>query len=68
MMKRLLVPAVLFTMVAGGCTDMPQLGGGPTYGDTAGSVSSQNERSGNRYPEFRWPSAHDFPALINPAG
>lgn len=46
MMKRILVPAVLFAMVAGGCTDMPQLGGGPTYGDSAGSVSSQSERSG----------------------
>lgn len=46
MMTRVLVPAVLFAMVAGGCSDMPQLGGGPTYGDTAGSVASQGERSG----------------------
>jgi outer membrane lipoprotein SlyB len=46
MMTRMLIPAVLFTMVAGGCTDMPQLGSGPTYGDTTGSVASENERSG----------------------
>ena len=46
MKTRVLVPAVLFAMVAGGCTDMPQLGGGPTYGDTSGSVASQSERNG----------------------
>lgn len=46
MMTRVLIPAVLFAMVAGGCTDMPQLGGGPKYGDTTGSVASQSERSG----------------------
>jgi outer membrane lipoprotein SlyB len=46
MMTRMLIPTVLFAMVAGGCTDMPQLGGGPTYGDTTGSVASQSERNG----------------------
>lgn len=46
MKTRVLVPAVLFAMVAAGCNDMPKLGGGPTYGDTSGSVASQSERSG----------------------
>ena len=46
MKTRVLVPAVLFAMVGGGCTDMPRLGGGPTYGDTSVSVASQSERSG----------------------
>ena len=46
MMKSVLVPAILIAMVAGGCSDMPKLGGGPTYGDSSGSASSQSERSG----------------------
>lgn len=46
MKTRVLVPAVLFAMVAAGCNDMPKLGGGPTYGDSSGAVTSQSERSG----------------------
>ena len=46
MNKRMLVPAILFAMVVGGCADMPQMGGGPTYGDTSGSMASQSERNG----------------------
>ena len=46
MNTRMLVPAILFAMGVGGCADMPQLGGGPKYGDTSGSVASQSERTG----------------------
>ena len=46
MKQRILVPAILFSMVVGGCSDMPQLGGGPKYGDNSSSVSSQNARYG----------------------
>lgn len=46
MKLRTLVPAILFTMGVGGCSDMPQLGGGPKYGDTSGSVASQSDRNG----------------------
>ncbi len=46
MIKRVLVPAILIAMVAGGCSEMPKLGGGPTYGDSSGSAASQNERNG----------------------
>lgn len=45
MMKHMFVPAVLFAMVAGGCADMPQVGG-PKYGETAGSVAGQSDRNG----------------------
>ncbi|MFO7543628.1 MAG: glycine zipper 2TM domain-containing protein [Thiobacillus sp.] len=46
MKKRMLVPAILLAMGMGGCSDMPQLGGGPKYGDSSGSVASLSERSG----------------------
>ena len=46
MKTRMLVPAILLAMVVGGCSDMPQMGGGPKYGDTAGSVASQSDRNG----------------------
>lgn len=46
MKQRMLVPVILLAMGMGGCSDMPQLGGGPTYGDSSGSVASQNERNG----------------------
>ena len=46
MKQYILVPAILFSMVVGGCSDMPKLGGGPTYGDNSGSVSNQSDRSG----------------------
>jgi outer membrane lipoprotein SlyB len=46
MKQGMLVPVILLAMEMGGCSDMPQLGGGPTYGDTSGSVASQNERNG----------------------
>ncbi|NDP49190.1 MAG: glycine zipper 2TM domain-containing protein [Sulfuriferula multivorans] len=42
----ILVPAILFSMVVGGCSDMPKLGGGPTYGGNSGPVSSHNDRYG----------------------
>jgi outer membrane lipoprotein SlyB len=46
MNTRMLVPAILFAMGVGGCSDMPQLGGGPKYGDTSGSMASQSDRNG----------------------
>lgn len=46
MKQHILVPAILIAMGVGGCSDMPQLGGGPKYGDTSGAVSSQSERNG----------------------
>lgn len=46
MKQRMLVPVILLAMGMGGCSNMPQLGGGPTYGDSSGSVASQNERNG----------------------
>ncbi len=46
MNTRMLVPAILFAMGVGGCSDMPQLGGGPKYGDTSGSIASQSDRNG----------------------
>lgn len=46
MMKpRMLVAATLFAVGIGGCAEMPQVGG-PKYGDTSGSVTSQSERNG----------------------
>ncbi len=46
MNTRMLVPAILFAMVVGGCSDMPELGGGPKYGDTSGSTVNQSDRNG----------------------
>lgn len=46
MNTRMLVPAILFAMVMGGCSDMPQWGGGPKYGDTSGSIVSESDRNG----------------------
>ena len=46
MKQYILVPTSLFSMVVGGCSDMPQLGGGPKYGDSSGSGSNQNDRYG----------------------
>jgi len=46
MKQHILVPAILFSMVVGGCSDMPQMGGGPKYGDTSGPVASQSDRNG----------------------
>lgn len=46
MNTRMLVPAILLAMMVGACSDMPQLGGGPKYGDSSGSVASQSDRNG----------------------
>lgn len=46
MPTRLIIPAVLLTMAISGCADMPQLGGGPTYGEKAGTVTNQADRNG----------------------
>ncbi len=46
MNTRMLVPAILFAMVMGGCSDIPQWGGGPKYGDTSGSIVSESDRNG----------------------
>lgn len=46
MNTRLMLPAALFAMAVAGCADMPQLGGGPTYGETAGTVAGQADRNG----------------------
>ena len=45
MNTRMLVPAILFVVVLGGCGEMPQLGG-PKYGETTGTVAGQSERNG----------------------
>lgn len=46
MNTRLMVLAAALALVVAGCADMPQLGGGPKYGDTAGTVASQANRNG----------------------
>ena len=46
MKQYILVPVIVFSMVGSGCSDMPQLGGGPKYGDSSGSGSNQNDRYG----------------------
>lgn len=46
MNTRLMVSAAALALVVAGCADMPQLGGGPKYGDTAGTVASQADRNG----------------------
>lgn len=45
MLTRMLVPAIVLMLAVGGCSEMPQLGG-PTYGETEGSVGSQSDRNG----------------------
>lgn len=46
MNTRLMVSAAALVLVVAGCAEMPQLGGGPKYGDTAGTVASQADRNG----------------------
>lgn len=46
MNTRLMVSAAVLALAAAGCADMPQLGGGPKYGDTAGTVAGQTDRNG----------------------
>lgn len=43
--RSMALTAALALAVAG-CADMPQLGGGPKYGDTAGTIASQADRNG----------------------
>lgn len=45
MTTRLMVPAVLLAVAISGCGEMPKVGG-PKYGETAGTVAGQSERSG----------------------
>lgn len=41
-----IVSAAALALVVAGCADLPQLGGGPKYGDTAGTVAGQTDRNG----------------------
>lgn len=46
MNTRLMLSAAALAFVLAGCADMPQLGSGPKYGDTAGTVAGQTDRNG----------------------
>lgn len=46
MNTRLMVSAAALALALAGCADLPQLGGGPKYGDTAGTVATQTDRNG----------------------
>lgn len=46
MLARLRVMTVLLAMAVAGCAEMEQLGGGPGYGEKAGSVAGQADRNG----------------------
>lgn len=41
-----MVTATALAFLVVGCTDMPQIGGGPKYGDTSGTVAAQTDRHG----------------------
>lgn len=45
MYKRIALPLVLMTALAGGCAELGSLGG-TKYGETSGMVASQSERDG----------------------
>lgn len=46
MNTRSMATAAAVILMLAGCADLPQLGGGPKYGDTAGTVASQADRNG----------------------
>jgi len=46
MNTNLLAAAAVVALAVAGCADMPRLGGGPKYGDSAGAVASQTDRDG----------------------
>ena len=45
MKSRMLVPTMLLAVAIAGCGEMPKVGG-PKYGESAGTVAGQSERSG----------------------